>query len=211
MPDLELDDAAVRWGGEPDGQRVIVLLHGYGSDENDLFSLARLLPTDYCYVAVRAPLDLPWPQPGASWYPIEGLTSRSAEGVNRGTAALLDWVDRALPTATSIGLVGFSQGGAIALQALRTRPDAFAFVANLSGYSTPGDLPGDEALAETKPPVFWGRGELDEVIPSALVEHTTQWLPSHANLVGRVYPFIGHSVSQEEFDDLGVFLAKQLG
>jgi phospholipase/carboxylesterase len=58
--------------------------------------------------------------------------------------------------------------------------------------------------------VFWGRGTRDDVIPPFLVEHTISWLPEHVELSGRVYPGLTHSVSENELDDVRVFLEKQL-
>jgi phospholipase/carboxylesterase len=82
--------------------------------------------------------------------------------------ALIAWIDRATDAET-IGILGFSQGAAVALQALRLQPDRFAFVVNLAGYADPSPLPGDEDARRTSPPVFWGRGARDEVIPPAAV------------------------------------------
>ncbi|GAA4776398.1 alpha/beta hydrolase [Microbacterium gilvum] len=205
-----LDAAAVRWHGEDDGRPVVVLLHGYGSDETDLIALAPLLPDGFAYAAVRAPLPMPWPQPGHAWYPIEGLESRDAARTTEAAHRLLEWVETTLGADRSVGLLGFSQGGAISLQAMRLSPARFDFAANLSGYATPGVLPGDAALADARPPVFWGRGTHDTVIPEPLVAHTTDWLPGHADLVGRIYPGLGHAVSPAELDDLRVFLDKRL-
>ena len=96
------------------------------------------------------------------------------------------------------------------MQALRLEPHRFAFAVNLSGYVAPGDLEGDAAMAERKPPVFWGRGTHDDVIPQALVEHTMQWLPAHATLSGGAYPGLTHSVSEQELADVREFLDAQL-
>ncbi|WOF22442.1 alpha/beta hydrolase-fold protein [Microbacterium betulae] len=206
-----LDDSAVRWSGAPGGRPVVVLLHGHGADENDLFGIAPLLPDAFAYAAVRAPLDMPWPQPGYSWYPIEGLESRDPARTTEAARRFLDWAGAALDETTRVGLLGFSQGGAVALQALRLAPERFAFAVNLSGYVTPGALEGDAALADRRPAVFWGRGTHDTVIPDALVAHTVEWLPRHADLVGRVYPGLGHAVSPTEIEDLRTFLEKQAG
>ncbi len=59
--------------------------------------------------------------------------------------------------------------------------------------------------------MFWGRGTRDDVIPPFLVEHTALWLPEHVDLSGRVYPGLTHSVSEQELDDVRVFLDKRLG
>ena len=205
-----LDDAVVLWSSGPrEGRPLLVLLHGYGSDEQDLFGLAPYLPDAFAIASVRAPLAPPWPSPGYSWYPIDGLDGRSASPTTGAAARLVAWLD-AHTDAETVGLLGFSQGGAVALQALRLHPERFAFVVNLSGYVTPGSLEGDTTLAKTRPPVFWGRGTLDDVIPAPLVAHTVEWLPAHADLSGRVYPGLGHSVSQDELADVRQFLDLQL-
>lgn len=208
-----LDHDAVIWSAPPEdraGRPLLVLLHGYGADERDLWALSDFLPDDFVIAAVRAPLSPPWPAPGYSWYPIEGLSARDPARVTEAADRFIEWLDAATD-APSIGLLGFSQGAAVALQALRREPERFAFVVNLSGYAAPGTLPGDAHLAELRPPVFWGRGTHDEVIPGALVDHTTEWLPGHSDLSGRVYPGLSHSVSQDEVADVRVFLEKQRG
>lgn len=212
MSAIAIDDEAVLWSEGPEtraGRPLLLLLHGYGSDERDLFGLAPFLPDAFVLAAVRAPLAPPFPAPGWSWYPIEGLDGRSSGAVTAAADALIAWIDRATDAET-IGILGFSQGAAVALQALRLQPERFAFVVNLAGYADPSPLPGDEVLAERRPPVFWGRGARDEVIPPAAVAHTVQWLPEHATLSGRVYAGLTHSVSQEELDDVRVFLERQL-
>ncbi|HYI51550.1 MAG TPA: alpha/beta hydrolase-fold protein [Microbacterium sp.] len=207
-----LDSDAVLWSADAAdrGDRpLLVLLHGYGADERDLFALVPFLPAEFVVAAVRAPLAPPFPAPGASWYPIEGLDSRDPRHVTDAASLVIDWIDAVAPDAV-VGLLGFSQGAAVALQAMRLQPHRFAFAVNLSGYATPGSLPGDSALAEQRPPVFWGRGTRDDVIPPFLVEHTVTWLPEHAELSGRVYQGLTHSVSEQELDDVRIFLEKQL-
>lgn len=213
MADIPVIDPVVtRWSAPPAeraGRPLLVLLHGYGSDENDLFALAPQLPEEYVVASVRAPSTPPFPTPGYSWYPIEGLEQRRPDDVTVAASRLVQWVDAA-SDAASIGLLGFSQGASVAMQALRLRPNFFAFAVNLSGYVAPGSLPGDARLAERRPPVFWGRGTHDDVIPTDLVEHTVQWLPDHVDLSGRVYTGLTHSVSPQELDDVAVFLRKRL-
>ncbi len=209
---LSLDPGLVRWSvpaHERGDRPVLVLLHGYGSDEHDLFGLVPFLPEAFVVASVRAPLTPPWPAPGASWYPIEGLDGRDPEAVTLAAHALLAWIRAAVGEAP-VGLLGFSQGGAVALQTLRAAPDAVSFAVVLAGYAAGGELPGDAVLAERRPPVFWGRGAADDVIPPALIDATAQWLPVHSDLSGRVYPGLTHSVSQDELDDVRAFLDTRL-
>ncbi|WP_067118800.1 alpha/beta hydrolase [Microbacterium sp. H83] len=207
--ELRIDGALTRWStAERDGLPHLVLLHGYGADEHDLFGLVPYLPDGLAVASVAAPLAPPWPMPGRSWYPIEGLDGRSAEAVTAAAEAFLRWLDDAAPDAPAIALLGFSQGAAVALRALRLAPDRIDAVVALSGYVAAGDLPHDGLLAERRPPVFWGRGTHDDVIPPALVAHTAQWLPAHSELSGRVYTGLTHSISEDELGDVRTFLAK---
>lgn len=210
IPPLDAD--AVLWSAGPadrSGRPVLVLLHGYGSDEHDLFALAPHLPEEFVVASVRAPLAPPFPMPGWSWYPIESPIARSGAAITAAAERLAQWVDEQTD-APHVGLLGFSQGAAVALHTLRVRPERFAFAVALAGYADPGPLPGDTALAQRRPPVFWGRGALDDVIPQERVADTVQWLPAHAELSGRVYPGLGHSVSGEELADVTTFLRKRL-
>lgn len=209
-----IDDAAVLWSVPPAeraGRPLLVLLHGYGSHEGDLFGLVPHLPEEFVVAALRAPLAPPFPTPGWSWYPIEGLRGRAPGAATAATERLLAWLDTVTDAAASVGLLGFSQGAVIALQALRLRPERFAFAVNLAGFVDGDPLPTDAALASVRPPVFWGRGARDEVIPEDRVAHTVEWLPGHVELSGRVYPGLTHSVSQDELDDVRAFLDIQLG
>jgi len=209
---LSLDPDVVRWSVPPEerGDRpVLLLLHGYGSDEHDLFGLVPYLPAAFVMASVRAPLAPPWPMPGASWYTIEGLDGRDPAAITLAARAVLSFVQDAVGE-TPVGLLGFSQGGAVALQALRVDPEAVAFAVVLAGYASGGELPGDAVLAERRPPVFWGRGAADDVIPAHLIDVTAQWLPVHSELSGRVYPGLTHSISQDELDDVRAFLDARL-
>ena len=215
-----LDDDAVLWSVPPDERTaalrdrpLLVLLHGYGSHEGDLFGLVPYLPPEFVVAAVRAPLTPPFPAPGWSWFPIEGVQAAGQDAGGAVTAAsegLLDWLARVAPDAEAVGLLGFSQGGAIALQTLRLAPERIAFAVVLAGFVADGELQTDAALATARPPVFWGRGARDEVIPAARVARTTEWLPRFVELSGRVYPGLTHSVSEEELGDVRAFLQKRL-
>lgn len=210
MSDVPLIDPTLTlWSAPPEertGRPLLVLLHGYGADERDLFGLVPYLPAEPVVAAVAAPLPPPFPAPGRSWYPIEGLHGRSPEGVTAAAASLLAWIDGLPERPASIGLLGFSQGAAVALQAMRLEPERFAFVVALSGYAAGGAMPRDAELRELRPPVFWGRGSNDDVIPAEAIDWTNQWLPDHSELSGRIYPGLTHSISEQELADIRRFL-----
>ena len=203
---VSLVTSAVIWSA-PERERadrpLLVLLHGYGSHEGDLFSLAPMLPLSPVIASLRAPHAQ---GPGYSWFPIEG--SSRIDDANESVDAVLDWL--ASLRFTSVGLIGFSQGGAVALQLLRRSPGTFSYAAVLSGFALDSSEPGDASLASSPAPVFWGRGTHDQVINPAYIEHTSKWLPAHSTLTERIYEGLPHSISAPELADLSAFVRDQL-
>ncbi|MFO7689719.1 MAG: dienelactone hydrolase family protein [Cryobacterium sp.] len=206
---VNIDPEAVIWSaGEADraGRPLLLVLHGYGSHEGDLFALAPHLPLDPVIAALRAPLPA---GQGWAWFPIQDLGNPAVDVVDATVAAVLDWLD-GLPSApASVGLLGFSQGGAMTLQLMRAAPQRFAFAVQLSGFVGSGEQPGDADLAVRRPPVFWGRGTADPVIPPSAIDRTRAWLPGHATVTERIYEGMAHSISQPELADVVTFLRDQ--
>jgi phospholipase/carboxylesterase len=203
---MKLDQDAVIWSAparERSGRPLIVLLHGYASHEGDLFQLSPRLPLEPVIASVRAPIA---ENGGWAWFSFaeRGVADPPADEVDDAADALIDWLD-GLEFAT-VSLLGFSQGAAVALQAMRHRPTLFRSVVALSGFVAGGTAPGDTELATVKPPVFWGRGTLDGIIPAEAIERTEAWLPAHSTSTIRIYENLAHSVSTDELADITAFL-----
>lgn len=180
---------------------VLLLLHGYGSHEHDLPSLAPHLPAGHDVVSLRAPLQI---GPTAfAWFPLAapGLPDHAA--VTDATEALTGWIDAELPGRTVVP-VGFSQGGLMVTQLLRTQPGRFPAGVVLAGFTLAADLPGDDALATT--PVLYARGDADSIITPATVERTADWLRTHVDLTERTYPRLAHGVNADMLADVSTFL-----
>jgi len=152
-PELRLDPDAVLWSAPPaerDGRPLLVVMHGRGSDERDLFSLAPELPAEYVVASVRAP----FPE-GTGWAWFEAADNPPADptaaNADRAAAAVLAFLD-ALPFRPSaVGVLGFSQGGAMATHLLRRDPDRIRFAVNLAGFLVNGEQAGDAVLAAARP------------------------------------------------------------
>ncbi|HWR85775.1 MAG TPA: alpha/beta fold hydrolase [Rhodoglobus sp.] len=201
---MQLDESAIIWSTpERDraGRPLIVLLHGLGSHEGDLFGLSPALPLDAVVASLRAPLR---EGPGWAWFPRAAPGAPDPDAVDDAAHAVLAWLDTL--ESGPVTLIGFSQGGALALQLLRLAPGRFAAVANLAGFLAPGFQDGDAELAASKPRVFWGRGTVDDVIPDSAITRTREWLPEHADATVRIYEDLGHGISNEELRDLVGFL-----
>jgi len=207
---MQIDASAVLWSAperERAGRPLLVLLHGYGSHEGDLFGLAPGLPLGPVIASLRAPLTA---GPGNSWFPLTFETPVAEHGRNADAAAqaVLDWLDTT--EHSSVGLLGFSQGGAVALQLLRLAPERFDYAVMLSGFVVGGSHEGDALLEQSKPPVFWGRGTVDQVIPPFAIQATEEWLPSHSTLTVRIYEGVAHGISNAELKELTAFISSQL-
>ncbi|MEF2977436.1 alpha/beta hydrolase [Subtercola sp. YIM 133946] len=216
-----VNDAAVVWSvpseelaGRLPMSPLVIIMHGYGSHENDLISLAPLLPEGIVAASLRAPLLAPHPiENGFAWFTIGDPGNPRISGVDDAALSVLEWLDRveaAYGTPPSIAPMGFSQGGAMAVHLLRSVPGRFVAAVNLSGFVVAGQVHGDRSMAELRPPVFWGRDVADPVITAEAVARTEEWLPEHSTLTAKLYPGIHHGVSQEEVADVSAFLGEHL-
>ena len=204
---------------EPRGGRasgLVVLLHGYGANGDDLIALGdgwrRSLP-DAAFVAPNAPQSIPGMYGGLQWF---ALTLRDPSEYWRGVAAAQPALDRFLDaelaryrlTADRLVLVGFSQGTMMALHVgLRRAPPPAGIVA----YS--GLLAGPDHLADTKvrPPVLLVHGEADDMIPIDALHMAREALAGAGIPVEwHVRPGLGHGIDPEAQWMAGHFIAQSL-
>ncbi|WP_421741535.1 alpha/beta hydrolase [Cellulomonas sp.] len=184
---------------------TVLLLHGFGSHEQDLAGLGDLVSGDLSWASLRAPIALP--RGGFAWFPVVTPGSPEPGPVATATEAIWEWVDGHLGADASVIPLGFSQGGLMATQLLRTRPHRVRATVVLGGFVQAAEQPADEELTQLRPAVFWGRGAEDHVIAEHAIARTSQWLPTHSTLVERVYPGLGHGIHSEERADVRAFVA----
>lgn len=189
------------------GRPHLVLLHGYGSNEGDLFQLAPYLPLDLVLAAPRAPLPHPMGF-GFAWYPLGD--DMSGVGLDGAADDLAAWLADLRGRASWLGVLGFSQGGILALQALRRHPEVADALVMIASARHPEPDPNDDAFAARGLPVFSGRGTADEVIPQWWFADTADWLPDHTRLTERIYEGLGHSLNEPMLDDIVAFLRTQM-
>jgi thioredoxin 1 len=191
-------------------ERLLVLMHGIGSNEHDLASLAPHIDPDGHFVTVcpRGPYGY---GPGFAWFKMDtpaliGATMRSS----------LDALDEVIDASCAqygtkreeMVVGGFSQGGAMSLvAAFRSAERRPAGVLVMSGFLPPlGDLELD--WSGELPPVLMQHGTADQMVPLDRAKWTVDELKSHdVPLQFRTYP-MDHTVSQESADDARAWLAQ---
>ncbi|MCC2592409.1 alpha/beta fold hydrolase [Tessaracoccus sp. OS52] len=202
---MKLDPQCVLWK-QGTGGELLILLHGIGSHEGDLFALAPHLPPALTVAALRAPIPY---GPGFAWFEFAPGDSDDHRLIDESSQAVLDWLDGLDARFERVHLLGFSQGGAVAVQLTRLAPDRFASVMHLASFVHNGELPGDAALAARQPrlPLLTTIGELDEVINPDKRERSGPWLDAHFDVERHTYPR-GHTIVAEELADVVAFLER---
>ena len=204
-------------GGAP--QQLVIFLHGYGADGNDLIELgrewARALP-HAAFVSPHAPEALAGGFfGGRQWF---GLETRSEheweEGVRRAQPALEAFIvaeaaRQKLPLG-AVALVGFSQGTMMALQTGLRLSEAPAAIVGFSGHLAGAmRLPGE---IKCKPPVLLIHGSSDDVIPVEAIHHARMALAAAGVPVEwHVRPGLGHGIDPEGLKVAGQFLRTAFG
>jgi phospholipase/carboxylesterase len=184
-----------------------ILVHGRGSTAEDILGLAdEFAQDDIAYLAPQAP--------GGSWYPYSFLAplEQNEPHLSRALATLgaaLDQVAREGFTPERVALIGFSQGGCLALEYVARNAKRYGAVAGLSaGVIGPPGTPRNYAGSLDGTPVFLGCSDIDSHIPLARVHESRDVLGRMGAAVNeRIYPGMGHTVNSEEIEHVSRLLA----
>lgn len=195
---------------------LVIFLHGYGSNEADLFELKDSLPAGYTYLSVRAPQTLE--EGSYQWFhrqgdgPYDGVTADLASS----RQALKDFITQAVTKyhtdRSKVVLIGFSQGAIMNYELGLREPQAVRGIAVLSGKILPvlrSELKPDPALKSLA--IFIGHGVDDPQVPFADASEAQRILHElglepdfHA------YADLKHSISKTEIEDLNAWLGDVL-
>lgn len=195
---------------------VIVMLHGYGSDENDLFSFASELPSEYAIISLKAPYQL---QPyGNAWYEIhfdapQGKWNDDVQAIESRDLInkVLSEIAEAYPVdAENLTLLGFSQGTILSFAVALSYPEKVKNVIGLSGYVHTNILKeGYESNDFSDLRAYSSHGSADQIIPVDWARKTQPFLkqlgiPCHYS----EFP-VGHGVSPQNFYEFKEWLSQQ--
>jgi phospholipase/carboxylesterase len=196
---------------------VLFMLHGYGSNEEDLFSFAPHLPKELLIISVQAPIPMGFGS--YSWFDINqdakiGLRS-NLEQAKQSLILIEDLVNDILTNhqvnKDKIFMLGFSQGSFLSLSFAFKNPDIINKYICLSGYTRP-EIIAEFAVKDAYPELdfFVSHGTQDQIIPIEIAREIPKILEQYkAKYVYKEYP-IGHGVSPENFRDFNLWIQQRL-
>ncbi|HXJ98660.1 MAG TPA: alpha/beta fold hydrolase [Gelidibacter sp.] len=196
---------------------ALIMFHGYGSDENDLFGFASELPEELFIISVRAPYEL---QPyGNAWYAINFDAEMNKWNDNdqaiKSRDLIAKFIDEAKETypinKDNISILGFSQGSILSYAVALTYPEKVKNIIALSGYISPEMLPDDiETKDYSHIGIYSSHGSVDQVIPVEWARKVPQFL--NALSIRNTYKEFptGHGVAPENFYEFRSWLNKRL-
>jgi phospholipase/carboxylesterase len=199
-----------------DKNPLLLLLHGYGSNKEDLFSFKDELPDEYYVISLEAPYALP--PYGNAWYAINFDADMNKFSDNNQAIASRDLIVKVIDEIIAnypidkndITLIGFSQGSILSYAVALSYPEKLRRVVALSGYLS------EEIIKEnyknndfSKLDFFVSHGFSDQVIPVEWARKTPGFLDALGiKNVYHEYP-IGHGVAPKNFFDFKNWLMNQ--
>jgi phospholipase/carboxylesterase len=202
LPELSGPEAAPASGGP--AKQLIVFVHGYGADGNDLISLAQYfaqVAPDAAFISPDAPYRCDGSPFGRQWYDVWMKDPEQRLAAIRSTAAIFDnfiigQLDRHGLTEDRLVLVGFSQGTMMSLFAGPRRETSMAGIVGYSGRMEAPERLKDEI--RSRPPVVMVHGDSDELLAVSEMETAAAALgESGVEIETHVRPGLGHGIDEE--------------
>ena len=182
---------------------LLVLLHGYGSNEEDLFSFASELPDELLIISARAPYDMMFG--GYAWYAITlDANDEKYSDLDEARASLTKiaaFIDemKTKYNPSKTFLLGFSQGAILSYALSFNYPNKVNHVIALSGYINDDLSPNNLSELDINTDYYISHGSVDQVLPVEWARKAPVFL-SENNLqhVYSEYP-VGHGVAPQNF------------
>jgi phospholipase/carboxylesterase len=191
-------------------QPIIILLHGFGSNEHDLMNIASELPNQFIVISVRAPIQLD--NNSFAWFQV------NFNGSNRAINTAQEIESRELLQSfiqeissgyntKNITLIGFSQGAIMAYSLALTFPNIVSKIIAISGRildEIKSEIVDSEDLLKLK--VFVSHGTQDTVMPIHFADSAYNFLAEH-KIPTKVQKYtVGHHITSQQINDINTFL-----
>lgn len=200
-----------------DKSPVLIMLHGYGSDANDLFSFASELPEELFIISAQAPYPLP--PYGNAWYAINfdsvhGKFSDDVQAVesrNRISAFIDEVVENYPVNRDNLTLLGFSQGTILSYAVALSYPEKVKNVIALSGYINLNILEENYNTNDfSNLSVYASHGMADQVIPVSWARRNPEIL-TQLDIDHKYSEFpVGHGVAPQNLMEIKSWISKRI-
>jgi phospholipase/carboxylesterase len=201
---------------KPEHAPLIIMLHGYGSNEKDLIQLAPELSPEFRYISARAPLHMDFGMFG--WFPIEftptGITvdyGAAQRALEQFITFIGEIIAEYRPAGNKVFLMGFSQGTVMSYLTAFYAPELLHGIIACSGQLPEKNIPHDSLKpALRKLPFLVMHGIYDDVLPIAKGRAAHAWLEEHVDdLTWREYP-IAHQISESGIELMRSWLEERI-
>ncbi|WP_347174565.1 alpha/beta hydrolase [Polaribacter uvawellassae] len=201
---------------EQENPPLLILLHGYGSNEEDLFSFASELPDELLIVSARAPFDMNFG--GFSWYEItldaNNEKFSNLDEARQSLTKIANFIDYIKATYQSdlnnTFLLGFSQGAILSYALSLNFPNKVNHVIALSGYINTELVPASVSDLNITTDYYISHGTVDQVLPVDWARKAPIYL--NANKLKNVYSEypVGHGVAPQNFYSFKKWIEERL-
>ncbi len=199
-----------------EGAPLLIMLHGYGSNEKDLIQIAPALLPEFRYISPRAPQTMDFGMYG--WFPLEftpkGITvdySAAQKALEHFIHFTEELIHEYRPAGNKVFLMGFSQGAVMSYLTAFNAPELLHGVIALSGQLPEKSLPLDTAISLLrKLPFLVMHGLYDDILPIAKGRSANEWLQQNVDdLTYREYP-VAHQISDSGIDLIRSWLKEKM-
>ncbi len=187
---------------------TLILLHGLGSNEKDLFSFAQHFGTEWLVLSPRGPISIG--QNRYSWFPLHRNQSGwtyNYQDVTQARESVIQYVNEVVEkygvNASNVCLGGFSQGAILSLATGLKYPDKIKGIVSLSGHLYPevkSDIANQASLSKSR--IFISHGKQDQVLPHEPMRQSVKELKEMGIQVSDYWYNSQHTISSENFKDL---------
>ena len=187
---------------------LILMIHGYGSNEQDLFSFSRAIPENFTIISLRGDIEFQYNE--YAWYNIfwdyNGVKSYDIEKAKKSRDNILKSLDICKDLyeidPDNITLMGFSQGAMLVNAVALTYPEKINNIISLSGAFDPYIINLSNSKHLKKLSFYISHGLNDEILPFDFSKKSLKILDdNNLNYIFEEYP-IGHTVSPDNFKSM---------
>ena len=195
---------------------LLLLIHGYGSNEEDLMNVSKEFPAEFFIISLQAPYQVDFGR--YAWFSIDFFEEKKTYNIRQAISSLeliSLFITQAISyynlNETNVWLCGFSQGAILSYALALNYPKKINKIIALSGFLSKELIKmGKEPNIYSHLEFFISHGQQDDIIPIEWVKDTLKFLTNYkVSYLYQVYK-AGHQINQENYIDLLTWINSKL-